>query len=325
MQLESARALKAELLEELHAPSAAARSAAARRRPAPPALERALPIALGVQGRGQDYKLAVRIQGMPVGIQQAIDTLRLRAQGEIDVRLIGRIHKQPSKTKKPWHQQKIRPLQPGLSVGHVDITAGTLGCFVIPTGARTPVFILSNNHVLANENKAKKGDSIIQPGRADGGQNPSDLVARLSKFIKLKKHGNSLDAAVAALEEGLQYNPSLLRGLGKINGLRTEPLDVGETVYKVGRTTGLTRGYISALEVDNLIIGYDRGDLVFDGQIEIAPKGNEPFSLGGDSGSLIVDEQFRAIGLLFAGNDFDVTYANPIQSVIKALNVQLLF
>lgn len=116
-----------------------------------------------------------------------------------------------------------------------------------------------------------------------------------------------------------------MRGLGKINGLRTEPLDVGETVYKVGGTTGLTRGRINAIEVDNPIIGYDRGDLEFDGQIEITPEGNEPFSLGGDSRSLIVDDQLRAIGLLFAGNDVDVTYANPIQSVTKALNVQLLF
>lgn len=197
MRLESARDLKAELLEELHTKPAAARSAAARRRPAPLALGRSLPIALGVQGTDRNYKLAVRIQGMPVGIQQAIDAITLRAKGEIDVRLIGHVHKQRSKTKKPWHQQKIRPLQPGLSVGHVAITAGTLGCFVTRTSNTTPVMILSNNHVLENENKAKKGDSILQPGRADGGRNPSGLIARLLKFVKLKKRGNSIDAAVA--------------------------------------------------------------------------------------------------------------------------------
>jgi hypothetical protein len=45
-------------------------------------------------------------------------------------------------------QQRHRPLKIGVSVGHVDVTAGTLGCFVRePEGEGT--FILSNNHVLA--------------------------------------------------------------------------------------------------------------------------------------------------------------------------------
>jgi hypothetical protein len=65
------------------------------------------------------------------------------------------------------------------------------------------------------------------------------------------------------------------------------------------------------------VIGFDR-------QIEIAPLDGNPFSLGGDSGSVIVDEGMRAVGLLFAGNDVDVTYANPIQTVLQTLGARPL-
>jgi len=63
------------------------------------------------------------------------------------------------------HQDKWRPAPGGVSVGHVAITAGTIGCLV---HRGDEIFILSNNHVLANCNKAQIGDAIIQPGRYDG-------------------------------------------------------------------------------------------------------------------------------------------------------------
>jgi hypothetical protein len=94
-------------------------------------------------------------------------------------------------------------------------------------------------------------------------------------------------------------------------------------VVKLGRTTGRTRGVVSAIEVDRVIVGYDRGELRFDDQLEISPAGRTPFSRGGDSGSLIVDDNRRPAALLFAGNDADTTYANPLPTVLQALKVEL--
>jgi hypothetical protein len=48
-----------------------------------------------------------------------------------------------------------------------------------------------------------------------------------------------------------------------------------------------------------------------------------PFSRGGDSGSLVVDGNHQAVGLLFSGNDINVTYASPIDAVLHALRVEL--
>ncbi|NIU63493.1 MAG: hypothetical protein GWN66_23410, partial [Pseudomonas stutzeri] len=64
------------------------------------------------------------------------------------------------------HTAKWRPAPGGVSIGHVDITAGTLGCLVV---RGDHIYILSNNHVLANSNEAEPGDAILQPGPHDGG------------------------------------------------------------------------------------------------------------------------------------------------------------
>ncbi|KAA3663481.1 MAG: hypothetical protein DWQ10_00075 [Calditrichaeota bacterium] len=85
-------------------------------------------------------------------------------------------------------KRKFRPAPGGVSIGHVSITAGTLGCLVEKNGQQ---YILSNNHVLANSNDASIGDNIIQPGAADGGSFPEDRIAELSEFVPIQFQGGS--------------------------------------------------------------------------------------------------------------------------------------
>ncbi len=80
--------------------------------------------------------------------------------------------------------QRIRPIPCGVSIGHYQITAGTLGVLVTDKVSGDKL-ILSNNHVLANSNLGQKGDAILQPGPIDGGQNPGDVVATLERFVTI--------------------------------------------------------------------------------------------------------------------------------------------
>lgn len=215
------------------------------------------------------------------------------------------------------------------------ITAGTLGCFVrnLDPKDKQEVMILSNNHVLANENRAKIGDTILQTGPVDGGQDPADKVATLTRMIKLKKaRANLVDAAVTTLDAGIEFNAKTLTGLGgALVGVVASFLDEGTSVGKVGSTTATTKGNVTAFELDNVYVNYDAGNLRFNNQIEVEGEGNEPFSQGGDSGSLIVDADRKAVALLFAGGDVGgsngkgLTYANPIEAVLKALKIELLY
>lgn len=99
---------------------------------------------------------------------------------------------------------------------------------------------------------------------------------------------------------------------------------------KLGRSTGLTRGRVTAIELDKVIVRFDLGFLRFDNQFEVEGAGDAPFSRGRDSGSLVVDSDRRAVGLLFAGgtvggtNGQGLTFVNPIRAVLDVLKFDLV-
>jgi hypothetical protein len=98
-------------------------------------------------------------------------------------------------------------------------------------------------------------------------------------------------------------------------------------VRKRGRTTGLTHGTVDdvALSV-NIDYCNGLGTVTLTNQIGIAVDTSQStqFGNGGDSGSVVVDNTRRVVGLYFAGTE-DGTYgvANPIQAVMSALNVSI--
>jgi hypothetical protein len=331
MKIESARELKAKLLKvELPVVMAAMaaetlRSVAARPRAGQGKRHRSMSIGLAPLGKRQ-VRLAIRVQRQALMGSPAVEAAVRAARGEADVRFVGRVEKRTA----GWMRARQRPLRIGCSIGHHAITAGTLGCFV----RKTPgggVHILSNNHVLADENAAARGDAIIQPGDADKGRRPGDVVASLRSFVRLKTGANNLvDAAIAEVKAGVDFDARSLGSFGTLNGVGADILDDGIPVRKIGRTTGETTGRVSAFELDEVVVGFGIGNLAFDNQIEIESDGAGPFSDGGDSGSAILDAENRIVALLFAGsetggsNGLGVTYANPIRAVFDALKIGLL-
>ncbi len=216
----------------------------------------------------------------------------------------------------PIYHRKVRPAMGGLSIGHYAITAGTLGCLVT-RGQDT--CILSNNHVLANENRGVAGDPILQPGRFDGGREDKDVIARLDSFVTVQaEETNTVDAALALPFDARDVSPDILN-IGRVRGTRAADLE--EKVMKSGRTTRVTNGVVTDVSA-TLKVGYATGSYLFTEQMVIqGDKG--AFSAGGDSGALILDYQGNAVGLLFAGSPF-FTVANKIGNVESALNVKVL-
>jgi hypothetical protein len=332
MNIDSVRALKEEVATEIVPPAIAEIHAAGGFSITTFSLDRmtsAEPqVALGVAPgkKPADVRLAVRLQRRSLERSKPlIEKIRKRAHDEVEIRFVGRI----AKHALPWYRTRLRPLLPGVTIGHYKITAGTIGAFATDRKTGRTV-ILSNNHVLANENAAKIGDSIIQPGDYDKGKRPKDVVAKLTKWVKLQTNAaNLVDAAIAAVQASVDVDPLKYRDIGVLAGVRTDPLLPGLAVAKVGRTTGTTHGRITAIELDNVVVDYDVGSLSFDDQIEIESTEDGTFSAGGDSGSLILDETKRACALLFAGSETGgasgrgLTYASPIDVVLKKLAIEL--
>ena len=214
----------------------------------------------------------------------------------------------------PIYHRKVRPAMGGLSLGHYSVTAGTFGCLVRARDGTE--LILSNNHVLANENRGTEGDPVLQPGPFDGGRTDRDVLGRLQAWVALRKDTENLvDAAVAQPHADADVTADIL-GIGRLHG--SEEPRLGMSVRKSGRTTRLTQGMITDVDV-TLRVGYRGGSYIFTDQLLVAGD-RGPFSAGGDSGSVIVSEDRKAVGLLFAGSRF-VTVANKMPHVEGALGV----
>lgn len=298
----------------------------------------------------------------------------------------------------PAYQDKQRPVVPGCSTGHVNVTAGTIGAVVEVAGE---IMLLSNNHVFADENDASLGDTIIQPGSVDGGRADRDRIGTLYTYVPVTFNTqdtatphpgyddtplpdpeppepeppapepeppapppeedkdsncpvagfvvkaanrvadffgrgtrlkavrpqqataqiirNKVDGALIRIDPDISYVTNYLGYYSGVKGIN-ELAGVGTAVHKLGRTTGHTNGEI--VQTDVVVdVMYGNGIVRFEDQIAIRAIGDvAPFSAGGDSGSIIVDSDDKAVALLFAG-DSVTTYANPIDEVVEQLKI----
>ncbi len=239
-----------------------------------------------------------------------------------------------------------RPAQPGFSIGHYQVTAGTFGYLVRRGETR---YILSNNHILANHNRAHHGDPIYQPGPVDGGAE-RDRIATLSDFVpldfgespgecsvmegltqllnglaqlsgsqhrvqsvRLTAGRNTMDAALAQVDDPQAVIPAIA-GIGVPQGVAAPQL--GMPVQKVGRTTGYTRGTITQIDVAVNVQFGERTAHFVDQVMTVRMSGP------GDSGSAIVDMERHAVGLLFSGSEY-VTIFTPIRRILDHFGVTL--
>lgn len=245
--------------------------------------------------------------------------------------------------KDRWRGQ----IPPGVSLAHFEVTAGTFGCLV---RRGRELFILSNNHVLANVNNAKPGDAIIQPGRYDGGK-LEDKIAELAEFVPLDFGGDSARSGLfLSVEKLMNKLASLFGSDHRLMAYRTSPGEnlvdaalarplnpaqcvagilniglptgiaaatLGTTLQKTGRTTGFTQGRITQIDVTTSV-DYNGRMATFTDQLMASGMSD-----GGDSGSAVLDDQRRVVGLLFAGSP-RATLINPIQAVLAALKVEIV-
>ncbi|MCP3980340.1 MAG: hypothetical protein GY716_13640 [bacterium] len=281
--------------------------------------------------RKGDFRLSARVQ-IGRGAKALVDTIVRRAKGECDVRIVPRIEKRQAPIS--FFQGRRRPLECGLSVGVIVPGirhAGTLGCIVEDARA---YYVLSNNHVLADVNQSEPGDLVVQPGNLDRAASASTLIGVLDRYVPISfRRSNIVDCAVAELFPDIEFWLGWTEAIqGRIRGVHSVTIDdLGRTVRKAGRTTGVTEGTITSVEVDRLRVNMgtrQRPKIAqFSDQIEVIGKNGTTFSTSGDSGSLIVDSNDRAVALLFAGgaddNGVDITYANRIDPVLQNLGVSL--
>ncbi|TYL40343.1 hypothetical protein CV102_01845 [Natronococcus pandeyae] len=227
-----------------------------------------------------------------------------------------------------------RPVPAGVSESNADLTAGTGG----PYPARIEndaggdaseavwddveagdLVRLSNNHVYARSNEADLGESILQPGPHDGGDQ-DDAVGELVGYVPIAD-GVRVDVAARSVERDRES--ASYYGLDEEwpTAVRREEYGElrGETVTKTGRTTGVTSATVEATSASvSVEFGGEHGTVTLRDQLITGYM-----SEGGDSGSAVFLEDGALVGLLFAGSA-EQTICNKICNVERKLGVEIL-
>ena len=210
------------------------------------------------------------------------------------------------------------------------LTYGTLGCIAIDneTGAKV---LLSNYHVLYSVNE-------------DNVHHPTYSCCKSHKIAKRLRHADpgapdrlgTVDAAIARLDGDVKADPIIV-DIGPVKGTAAISLQEiladasnenseprGYRVRKRGVTTLLTEGIVTALNGTFHNSDEHSEQLFLRDQIVIQPMmglGHGAFTLKGDSGSAVVNDQNMVVGLVIGGDGHGRGYASPIKEIERLLNI----
>ncbi len=252
------------------------------------------------------------VSGLPLVMREVSG--ELRATGQLPVA--------QSQALTP-EQEVLEPVVLGAQVqnGSADerlggYGVGTLGAFA--QNAEGQAVLLSNNHVIAAENDAEVGDLVFQAQRGRG-----RALAKLSAWVPITLDApNRVDIASAVIDADAAFENSFLPLRNRPDPVGLAAPRIGAKVFKVGRTSGLTFGSVTAIAARVPGVGYGIGSAAFENSFIIEGQGGGTFSAPGDSGSGIYDMRGRLVGFLYAG-DGTITLACPAGEALSALSSSL--
>ena len=209
---------------------------------------------------------------------------------------------------------------PAADVGRIDEGwSGTAACRVRWRG-HPGSYLLSNAHVLAltGLHAPAEGDAIIHPSFARGGQQAGVTIARLANWTRFAGGAdfpNVADAAIARLVN------DRLPGVPQPSGINTHLFEQMPVRF-LGAASGRVRsGTIQAMNVCRELRYRDPDGTTrqygFCGLVDCTTGADD-----GDSGSIVLDSDNLAVGLLFAGSS-DLGVFTPIKAVFDLLELEL--
>jgi hypothetical protein len=199
----------------------------------------------------------------------------------------------------------------GDAAGHMSLAQlGSHGTFGGLAGdlQSNLLFGVSNNHVFANSNKGKIGDVLVDVN--------GDQFGELHRYQPLAGIPaiNDVDGAVGRI-----FTSTTLENQVYPSGMRSAAR--GLRVQKLGAASGYTSGRILATQATASIPYPGLGNINFHRCLRIVGD-HGPFSVPGDSGSLVLDDRFAVVGIIFAGDEVGgFSLANPVDALASRLNI----
>ncbi len=228
---------------------------------------------------------------------------------------------EPEATELLEDTSEYRPIKGGIQIGNGSGAVGTLGCMALRTVDNVPV-ILSNHHVMFASGKGV-GDKIGQPDYCESCCCSCGEIGTIAAgVVPANGAQGQVDAAIATVKAGIAHIAEINQ-IGPIAG--TTPALPGETVRKMGRTTGLTTGTVLSINAESRDIRNGSSTYTMTGQVRVVPAaGVAKFADRGDSGSVIVNQSNQVVALLWGANTETGTGTGThIAQVMTALGITI--
>ena len=211
------------------------------------------------------------------------------------------------------NNSKYRPLEGGCEFSTSNLRGGpagkrgTLGCVVIDDTSGDTV-VLTNEHVMSDNPYGFQPIASV-----------TNLVGKTVRSVLSPR----VDGAVVSIDS-FESKASIIE-IGEIRGtFDIKAADLPVPVRKYGYVSTLTKGHVTRID----FVGDRRTDKWhFVGQLYIdADEGpGVPFSKPGDSGSVVVDDENRVVGLLWGGGHISTHgIASPIGKVLEELEITMM-
>jgi len=250
-------------------------------------------------------------------------------------------------TFKPvyYHNRKISC---GSSIGLGNQrNAGTLGA--LARNAQDQLLGISCNHVTGGCNTASVGTPIVSPGIQDVSPDNFEIsVIGLHDSTGPMSQGLPQVFDITENCDIAFFNLTEAAGLTSLQGEGEDAYDTPTKFAKIeeelrvkkwGRSSGLTRGEISKIvsepeSIEYNVISYygPRNSQTFKGTVyfpkiyEVESLDVNNFSIGGDSGALVVSDDTgseKIVGILIGGNNLK-SYVLPIQEILKKRKITII-
>ncbi|MGF1580372.1 MAG: hypothetical protein ACFCD0_13500 [Gemmataceae bacterium] len=301
-------------------------------------------LSVGIAKHGVEYRVILLVEREDGWAHRHAMKMQEQDPANIDVEVLGSAHAGRPEEVPDIAVERSEVLQPGLSISHFEGLPGTLGCIVthLKTGGDEVPGLLSASHVLGNMNRANHGDRVVHPGNVDIEPTLADVIGELRNYQLLRHHSgsaggsldNRMDVGIAEIADENRVGENLVPSPADPDGttirlhgvfpLVEMPDLIDQEVYKVGRTSGFTRGVLryALVTQQSITLTDNRVYLFRDVSVVHSSVPNQPFSKPGDSGSVVYTSDGLGIGLIIGGTD-RYTLISPLEPSLAHMNAEL--
>lgn len=219
----------------------------------------------------------------------------------------------------------FRPAVPGCAIAVAGGRQGTFGCVVQDRDGAGVFYLLTAAHVIASTPAGDPlGLPVLQPGTLPGAGQAIGAVAGWGAIeFDTGTLVNVFDAAIARVAASA-VRPEII-GLGRPQGINMLPARE-ELVRKMGAASGSTEGRIVDTDYSCRLRyrGANGKDRIagFQQQLLCVAGNGRDFSVGGDSGAVVLDARNAVVGIVIGATD-DGSVVSPIGPILQELRVAI--